>query len=184
MNFVTLALKICNHFTKLTATAINGEKTKRHPLTKIITDVVLKEQIKKMKTWTKLLNLFTDFGSEQCVSAAWHRKCKVELLVATLERGEFVPNFLENVWCFFHNFQTTKPLDITTAHETASLLAKNAISKKVKTVLRPYPLLALCNLQNKTHYFHFFEANEILRTTSLWWIFRNMPACRFFQQKR
>lgn len=47
-------------------------KTKRHPLTKIITDVVYKEKnrggnVNKMTVYVKM---FTAFGSEQSVSAA------------------------------------------------------------------------------------------------------------------
>lgn len=64
-------------------------KTKRHPLTKIITDVVYKEKKRggNMNKMTVYVKMFTAFGSEQSVSAAWHRKCKVELLlVATSER--------------------------------------------------------------------------------------------------
>lgn len=72
LNFVSLVLTICKHFTQLTSTSINGEKTKRHPLTKIITDVVYKEKNRggNVNKMTVYIKMFTAFGSEQSVSAA------------------------------------------------------------------------------------------------------------------
>lgn len=130
-------------FYETNPTSING-KTKRHPLTKIITDVVYKEKKIEVETWTKwlyikcwqLLEVSKVFQQHDIVNARWN--CWEVFIV-------LVPNmwkmFVSSLWLILQNHETVR----YQCKRNDFLLAKNAFSKKVKTVLRPSYALRLSN---------------------------------------